>query len=214
MKYLYPIAAIALLFAIAAYSFLTTRDTLGSYCSDLSQRTESQIRNIQQGARALDGFIVKPGEVFSFNRVVGPRTLERGYQPAPSYLENLITDTVGGGICQLSSTLYAASLEAGVVILQRVPHRYLVHSVAPGRDATVWYGKADLQWMNNTPVPIRIEARIQGTQLIVTLKGRLSRKVQVSTRRIGAPRPGVACFQTLRQVGESQWATLDVYLER
>lgn len=212
--YGYGGVAIALAILITALLTLSPKEVLGSYRSDFSARTEAQRENIRIAANAIDGQWIKPGELFSFNRIVGPRTMERGYHPASSYLENLITETVGGGICQVSSTLYAACLEAGVTIIQRVPHRYQVSSVAPGRDATVWYGKADLQWRNDTGFPLRIEASVQGSQLVIALKGKRTNKVEVSTRRIDSFRPGVVCYQTLRQVGDSQWATLDVYLRR
>lgn len=212
--YGYGGVAIALIILITALLTLSPKQVLGSYRSDLSNRTEAQRENIMKAANALNGLKIKPGETFSFNRAVGPRTLERGYRPASSYLENIIAETVGGGICQVSSTLYAASLEAEVTILQRVSHRYQVSSVAPGRDATVWYGKADLQWRNDTGATILIEARVQGSQLLMALRGKRGKKVDVSTRRVESFRPGVVCYQTLRQVGDSQWATLDVYVKR
>lgn len=132
----------------------------------------AQKMNLNVAAHRLDGLVLKPGESFSFNRVVGPRTLARGYRPAPSYLGGDSPATLGGGICLLSSAVYHMALENGMSIQQRVPHLRTIHSVPPGLDATVWYGGADLQFVNTRPQPIRLLAHMDAQGLTLQLQGR------------------------------------------
>ncbi len=147
---------------------------LSRYATSLEQRSGSQIHNIRQAAQSLDGVYIQPGEVFSFNQVVGPRRLERGYLPAPAFMVAETLDSVGGGICQVSSSLYNAALLAGLEVVERHPHYTVVESVPPGLDATVWYGLADLRLKNPFPWPVRLRAQIQGQQLVVSVLGRRS----------------------------------------
>ena len=140
---------------------------LGAVTTDLSERTVEQRQNIETASAAIDGHQVAAGEHFSFNAVVGPRTVARGYRDATALMEGNRITSVGGGICQLSSTLYGAAKRAGCLILRRVPHRGRVQSVPPGEDATVWYGGADLIW--RAPVAVTIKATIHGDKLIVAI---------------------------------------------
>lgn len=145
--------------------------TIVAQYQSIQMLSTAQKNNLQIAAHRLDGLVLQPGEAFSFNRVVGPRTLTRGYRPAPSYLGGESPATVGGGICLLSSALYQAALKTGMKIEQRVPHLRTIHSVPPGLDATVWYGGADLRWVNNFPNPIRLNVQIQNRQLALSLQG-------------------------------------------
>jgi vancomycin resistance protein YoaR len=140
---------------------------LAALTTDLSQRTATQRTNIAQAAMALEGVRVPAGTVFSFNAAVGPRMPERGYLDALALMEGTRIRSVGGGICQVSSTLYGAAKRAGCTIVRRVPHRGQVLSVPPGEDATVWYGGADLQW--RPPVDVTVHAAIRGDKLVVSI---------------------------------------------
>src|SRR5262249_48727269 len=122
----------------------------------LTSLNSAQKVNIQVAAKSINGTILKPGDEFSFNRIVGPRTSERGYETARTYLDRESPLTAGGGICLLSSILYQAALESGLSIKERVAHERTIKTVAPGLDATVWYGKADLRFLNNQNYPIMI----------------------------------------------------------
>jgi len=133
--------------------------------------SQAQRSNLAIAARYLDGRVLKPGERFSFNQVVGPRTLQRGYRPAPSYLGGDSPNTVGGGICLLSSGLYQLALESGLTVIRRVPHLRTIHSVPPGLDATVWYGGADLELENTLLQPIQLKVGLDSGQVKVTLMG-------------------------------------------
>jgi vancomycin resistance protein VanW len=168
----------------------------------------AQQNNLEVAARRLDGLVLQPGKRFSFNREVGPRTLARGYRPAPSYLGGESPATVGGGICLLSSALYQAALKAGLKIEQRVPHLRTIHSVPPGLDATVWYGGADLRLMNNLASPLRLNVRIQNHQLFLSLSG--STGISARTiQRVETQRNGQELLVTVFQ--EGQMMSRDLY---
>ncbi|MBO9539791.1 VanW family protein [bacterium] len=173
---------------------------LGAFRSGLSERSEAQRANIARAAAAIDGRVIEPGEVWSFNAQVGPRTPERGYRLAPAYLERDLTSSIGGGICQLSSTLYNAAALGGLGIVERHPHLRRVRSVPPGRDATVWYGRADLRLENTGSFPVRLEARLEDEALWVRVKGDSpgARRLRLETERVPDSRPRSATYRTVR----------------
>ncbi len=143
---------------------------LGSSVTDLQSRSPAQRHNIRQSAQALHGVILPPGQQLSFNSLIGPRTRERGYVPAPAFMTANTVTSVGGGICQVSSALYGAALQAGLEIVERHAHVAPVDSVPPGLDATVWFGVADLRLHNPYPYPIQIEAHTDNTALTLRLR--------------------------------------------
>jgi len=135
----------------------------------IDQLTAAQRSNITVAARALNGYILRPGETFSFNRVVGPRTFRRGYAASPSYLDFETPSTFGGGICVLSSMLYQVGLEGGLTVVERHAHTRPMKTVRPGQDATVWYGGPDLKLANRYSFPIQIRAAVESGELRVAL---------------------------------------------
>lgn len=114
--------------------------------------------NLRLACEAIDGVVLLPGESFSYNDTLGERTAAKGYKPAPSYEGGLTVDTLGGGICQVSSTLYYGTLFADLEIVERWNHGYVSSYMDPGMDATVSWGGADFCFANNTEHPIRIKA--------------------------------------------------------
>ncbi len=125
-------------------------DTLvSSYQTEYDPEEEGRTTNIELAADEFDGYLVKPDEELRFNDVVGPRTEDQGYQEAPVLIQGEYVDGLGGGICQVSSTLYNAALKAGMDVVQRSPHGRPVSYVPLGRDATVAYDYLDLI-MENT----------------------------------------------------------------
>lgn len=134
-------------------------DVLGSAKTPYTgQDTNNRNTNIALACEAINGLILLPGESFSYNETLGERTAEAGYKKAPSYVGGLTVDTYGGGICQVSSTLYYSALFADLEILERYNHGYISNYIDKGMDATVTWGGADLRIANNTDYPIRIEA--------------------------------------------------------
>ncbi len=104
--------------------------------------------NIELAAAAINNYLLFPGELFSFNRAIGPQTVERGYELAPVIVGGSVVPGLGGGICQVSSTLYNAVLEAGLEVVERYPHSQPVGYVPPGKDATV-SDYLDFKFRNN-----------------------------------------------------------------
>ncbi len=131
-----------------------------SYYTTLLDRSAGRSQNVSLSCQAINGLIIQPGEVFSFNEASGPRTEERGYKIAPIFVGKKVVPGRGGGVCQTSSTLYNCVLEAGLEVLERHPHSLPVAYVAAGRDATVSWEGADLKFRNNKEVPIKILARV------------------------------------------------------
>ena len=175
-----------------------------------------QKNNLYQAAQCIDGQILKPGQIFSFNGRVGPRTGRRGYQPAPSYLGGETPSTIGGGICLLSSCLYQGALTAGLKIVERVPHLRTVKTVPPGFDATVWYGRADLRFENDSKEPIEIKATTTDSQLKVEFMGSRQAAInskQAELRRIEQrPAPGEILVEVFRSdAGRETFISRDLY---
>jgi len=117
--------------------------------------------NISLAANAINNYILPPGEVFSFNKIVGPRTKEKGYQLAHVYDGGKIVYGIGGGICQVSTTLYNASLYANFEIIERNAHQFTVDYAPLGQDSSVSYGYEDYVFKNNTSYPIKIVLEIK-----------------------------------------------------
>lgn len=128
-----------------------------SYTTYTYTSTASRAKNVSLATEAINGVIILPGETFSFNDVVGPRTPARGYEDALTFLNGKVVPDVGGGICQVSSTLYNAVLLADLEIVNRRNHSMKVVYTNPGLDATVSYGYIDFVFRNNTDYPIRVE---------------------------------------------------------
>lgn len=164
-------AFLGLPFVLAGFFFCTHpfRDELVCKVFSLASLNPNQQFNIELAAHALDRYVLKPGEEFSFNKIVGPRSDGKGYRPAPSYLGPDSPATIGGGICLVSSALYQAALAAGLQIDERVPHMRTIASVPPGLDATVWYGRADLKFRNTSSHPLEIKAECKNHNLYVSL---------------------------------------------
>lgn len=156
--------------------------TLSRFTTTLEGRSPAQIRNIATAAAALDQILIQPDEIFSFNQVVGPRTLMRGYVEAPAFMTASTLDSVGGGICQVSSSLYKAALQAGLIIEERQAHFTTIQSVPPGFDATVWYDQVDLKFRNPYQWPVRITTTVRPNRLIIQLLGKDA--LQPSTLRV------------------------------
>lgn len=118
--------------------------------------------NLRLAAGKIDGTVVLPGEIFSYNKVVGKRTIAAGYKNAAIYQDGQVTDGLGGGICQISTTLYNAAIEAGMLIEERRNHMFVPSYAGAGKDATVVWGSTDFKFENRRSYPIKIEATVSG----------------------------------------------------
>ena len=131
----------------------------------------SRTENLRLACEAIDGTILNPGEVFSFNGVVGERTAEKGYQAATVYNGGQSVQELGGGVCQVSSTIYYATLHLDLEQVHREPHQYAVTYVPYGMDATVYWGSIDYQFKNTLSHPLKIEANTDNGHVNITLLG-------------------------------------------
>jgi len=130
--------------------------------------------NISLASEALDGLIIKPGEEFSFNNTTGNRTEERGYRPAGAYVNGVLSEEPGGGVCQVSSTLYNAVIFAGLTTTERHAHSYEPTYVTPGEDAMVsydGYAGPDMKFVNTCDTAIAIRAVLTGQTLTCSIIG-------------------------------------------
>lgn len=147
---------------------LLFRDVLGECTSSFNARLKGRTTNVLLANGFCNGVILLPGQVFSYNETVGPRTYERGFQDAIVYVGSSAEDGVGGGICQVSSTLYAAMLRADLKTVERYPHSREVTYVGKGEDATVAWGSKDFRFENNTDYPIKLVT--SNTENTITIK--------------------------------------------
>ena len=147
------------------------RDVLGTFSSSFTTSTESRAHNVRLTADRVDGYILMPGDVFSYDSTVGRRTAANGYREAGVYIGNKVETGIGGGICQTSSTLYSAALYANLEIVNRTSHSLPVSYVPAGQDATIAEGYIDLKIKNNTEYPVKFEAKINGRTLVCKVFG-------------------------------------------
>lgn len=142
---------------------------IGRYVTSFNGRNEERTNNIKLAAKAINNFVLFPNETFSFNRVVGKRTAEKGYLRAPVIVRGEYSEDIGGGICQVSSTLFNAVDNAGLKVVKRFSHSRKVSYIPPGRDATVsWYGP-DFSFKNVYNQPVLIRANTLGNYLIIKI---------------------------------------------
>lgn len=160
--------------AITADMLVDVKDLLGTYSTEVAG-DEGRVQNVICGAGHINGTIVLPGEEFSADAAMTPYTEENGYTEAGSYADGEVVQTMGGGICQVSTTLYNAALYAELDITQRNPHSMTVAYVDPGRDAAIADDVKDLKFVNNTEYPIYIEGRVENGSIIMSIYGKETR---------------------------------------
>ncbi len=135
-------------------------DLLSEFSTKYQVSNRDRTTNLMLAAGKINGTVLMPGEVFSYNRVVGERTIAAGYKEAPIYVSGEVVDGLGGGICQITSTLYNAVVYANLDIVQRSNHQFVPSYVTASRDATVVYGAIDFQFKNNRNYPIKITCSV------------------------------------------------------
>ena len=146
------------------------QDVLGQY-ETKHNTNENRNNNLRLLCQALDGHIVQPGETFSYNGVVGERTKEKGYLPAPAYSGDKLVDSIGGGVCQGSTTLYNCVLLGDLEVVFRACHGAKVTYVPPGLDAAVNYLTTDFQFRNQYKFPVKIQAEVSDGYVRMKLLG-------------------------------------------
>lgn len=159
---------------------------IGNYSTN-GGGTSNRRSNISLAVKAIDNKVLLPGETFSYNDTLGKRTTEKGYKEAGAYSDGSVVQEVGGGICQVSSTLFAAVLETNLEIVQRRNHSMTVSYMPMGLDATVSWGGPDLKFKNNRKYPIKISASYNGGKIYVEILGanETDTTTKVSTKATG-----------------------------
>ena len=194
-------------------------DLLSTYSTKYSTRDKDRTTNLQLAANKINGTVLMPGEVFSYNQVVGERTIAAGYKEAPIYVSGEVVDGLGGGICQITSTLYNAVLYANLEIVSRSNHQFVPSYVTASRDATVVYGAIDFKFKNTRDYPIKITCSVSNGIAAFNIYGLRSDNeydVEISSRVTGTTSSAIysEAYRILKQNGQvvkSELLSRDTY---
>lgn len=162
-------------------------DKLATFSTKYQASNVNRTTNLRLAANKINGKVLLPGEEFSYNKVVGERTIQAGYKEAAMFANGEVVDGLGGGICQISSTLYDAVVMANLKITHRRNHQFVTSYVGAGKDATVVYGSQDFKFVNTRNYPVRIEATVSGGIAKVTiwgLKEDVEYDISIQTKKI------------------------------
>lgn len=170
-EYIIPLKIIKPQITVASLGTQAFTDKLAIFTTDFDASNENRANNLKLAAEKLNGIVVNPGETFSYNQTIGQRTIAAGFKEANAYSGGDVVLDVGGGICQLSSTLYNATLLANLEIVERHNHSFKTAYVAAGRDATVSWGSIDFKFKNNRNYPIKIESQAEDGVVTVNIYG-------------------------------------------
>jgi vancomycin resistance protein YoaR len=160
---------------------LGIRRQLVSFTTDMGASSSNRIHNVHLMADFIDGTIIKPGQIFSFNDVVGPRTSERGFLEGQEIIGSVVIPSIGGGVCQTATTLFNDAFETGLPVLARTNHNLYLSHYPLGRDATVAWGGPDLRFRNDLKHAILIKASYTDATLTFTFYGTPQGRRIVST---------------------------------
>ena len=180
--------------AITSDDLKTIEDVLGTCTTDFSSSGAARSTNLAVGAGKINGRVLMPGEVISGYECLQPFTLENGYKTAAAYENGQVVDSIGGGVCQIATTLYDAALQAEMEIVQRQNHSMIVTYVKPSMDAAIAGTYKDIKIKNNYSTPVYIEGYTSGKKLIFTIYGKdtrpSGRQVEYVSETIGTTNPG------------------------
>ena len=146
-------------------------DMLSTFTTKYDRTNINRTTNLQLAINKINGVVLMPDEEFSYNKIVGERTIAAGYKDAKIYSNGEVVDGLGGGICQISSTLYNTVLLANLEITERRNHQFITSYLPAGRDATVVYGSQDFKFKNNRKYPVKIEATLNSGIAKISLYG-------------------------------------------
>ena len=177
---------------------LKIKEPISSFTTMFSSKDANRNHNISLAADAIDQTLLLPGSQFSFNEVVGNTTAAKGYLNAPVIVKGALDEGLGGGICQVSTTLYNAILLADLKIVERKNHGLVVGYVPPGRDATISYGWIDLKFLNDQKHAVWLRTFIDGNRLTITMYGSATKgqNVNIVTSDLTAIPGGEKIIQT------------------
>lgn len=172
----------------------TIGDVLGTFSTDFSSSGAARSKNLQVGSSKMNGHVLMPGETLSGYECMHPFTTENGYYTAAAYENGQVVDSVGGGVCQIATTLYNAALRAELEITQRQNHSMVVGYVKPSMDAAIAGTYKDIKITNNYSTPIYVEGGTSGRTLSFTIYGKetrpSNRKVTFESKTLDVTDPG------------------------
>lgn len=170
------------------------KDLIGSFSTSYSSSTAARANNVKTAANYINGTILYPGQKFSVVKTIKDRTEENGYQPAPEYSSGTVVVGIGGGVCQVSTTLYNAVINAELEVIERSPHSMMVSYVDVSRDAAISGNYKDFKFKNNTEVPIYIAASAENGTLSFQIYGEETRpgnrKIKFESKILETLEPG------------------------
>ena len=167
-------------------------DLLATFSTKYNAGNAGRTTNLRLAANKINGTVLLPNEEFSYNAVVGERTISAGYKMAATYSNGAVVDGLGGGICQISSTLYDAVVMANLKITTRRNHQFVTSYVPAGKDATVVWGSQDFKFVNSRKYPVRITATVQGgvaTVQVWGIKEEVEYDISIETKKIATIAP-------------------------
>ena len=150
---------------------LGIRRQISTFTTDMGTSSSNRIHNVQLMAQYIDGTVIKPGDTFSFNDRVGPRTVERGFREGQMIIGSLLLPAIGGGVCQTATTLFNNAFELGLPIVERHNHSFYISHYPMGRDATVSWGGPDFVFKNDLRTGILIKTRYTSSTLTFSFYG-------------------------------------------
>lgn len=166
------------------------KDTLSECTTYFSPKKVARTHNVNLAAKLINGKVLNPGETFSYNETVGPRTKARGFKEAAIFSKGEIVDGLGGGICQVSSTLYMAAMKADMKTVSRKNHSFYVDYAPKGQDATVVYGSIDYKFENTSEYPVKVVAYQKNNYITVKIMGtRTAKKTVKITSKVLSTTP-------------------------
>ena len=194
-------------------------DLLSSFSTRYSTSAVDRTTNLRLAAEKINGTVLMPGETFSYNQVVGARTIAAGYKEAPIYVQGKVVDGLGGGICQITSTLYNAVVLANLEIVERTNHQFVPSYVTASRDATVVYGSIDFKFKNTRDYAVKLVCSVSGgvaSFQIFGLKGDNEYDVSISSYVTGTNSTSIysEAYKILKQNGQivsQELLSRDVY---
>ena len=181
-------------------------DLLSDFSTKYAASNRNRTTNLILAANKINGTVLMPGETFSYNKIVGARTIQAGYKEAPIYVEGKVENGLGGGICQITTTLYNAVLYANLEVLERSNHQFVPSYAGASRDATVVYGAIDFKFKNNREYPIKITCSVSNgiaNFKIFGLKTENDYEVQITSRITGTTSNAIysEAYKTLKKNG-------------
>ncbi|MBE0416242.1 MAG: VanW family protein [Coriobacteriia bacterium] len=147
------------------------KERIATYTTTFLSTNKPRVSNIHTLTSALDGTLLAPGATFSFNGTIGPRTAAKGYEEAPAIIGGRLVPSLGGGICQVATTLFNTVFESGLPVVERRNHSFYISSYPKGRDATVSWGGVDFKFKNDTEHWIYIATAYTNTSVTISLYG-------------------------------------------